>query len=115
MIAFSACSSTPAVGSIGAVLGRDGETREVFVRETPEPAAGDRGPSLIPGDQIVMVEGVYVRDLPTKDLRALLRGEPGTEVNLTIVRGSEVMRLKIKRTSLKAKLLPGKEERISED
>lgn len=85
------------------------------MRETPEPNAGEMGPFLIPGDQLVMVEGVYVRDMSTKDLRALLRGEPGTEVNLTVVRGSEVLRLKIKRTSLKAKLLPGKEERISED
>ena len=73
------------------------------------------GPHLIPGDQLVMVNGVFVRDLSTKDLRALLRGEPGTEVDVTVLRGSEVLRMKLKRTPLKSTLMPAKkEERVDE-
>lgn len=60
-----------------------------------------------------MVEGVFVRDLSTKELRALLRGEPGTAVNLTVLRGAEVLRGTMKRTALRSRMLP-KEERISE-
>lgn len=111
------CSSAPIVGSIGAVLGRDPDTRDVFVREASEPSPTATGPHLIPGDQLVMVEGVFVRDLSTKELRALLRGAPGSEVAITVARGSEVLRMHIKRTALKSKLLSSatKEERVSEE
>ena len=113
---LAGCSSAPAIGSIGAVLGRDPDTDNVFVREVPS-SGSERidHDALIPGDQIVMVEGVLVKDLSTKQLRALLRGEPGSEVHLTVARGAEVLRLKVKRTALKSKLLPAKEERVSEE
>ncbi len=114
LLGLVACSAPPAVGSIGAVLGRDPDTDNVFVRETPGSELPDHA-ALIPGDQIVMVEGVLVKDLTTKQLRVLLRGEPGSEVHLTVARGSEVLRLKVKRTALKSKLLPAKEERVSEE
>lgn len=111
-----ACASQPSVGSIGVVLGRDPDTGDVFVREAPESNPDDpNGQHLIPGDQLVMVAGVFVRDLSTKDLRALMRGDPGSEVDVTVLRGSEVLRMKIKRTALKSKLLPTKEERITEE
>ena len=35
-----ACASAEPVGSIGVVLGRDGESGEIFVREVPEPPPG---------------------------------------------------------------------------
>lgn len=115
LLVLAACGAPPAVGSIGAVLGRDPETREVYVREVP--GADDDTPArstLIPGDQLVMVEGTFVRDLPTKELRALLRGEPGTEVAVTVVRGGEVLRLRVKRAALKPRLSLRKEERLEE-
>lgn len=108
------CSSPPQVGSIGVVLGRDGESQEVFVREAPEGADLPDGRQLIPGDQLVMVDGVYVRDLGTKDLRARLRGEVGSEVDVTVLRGGEVLRFKVKRTALKSRLSLGSEEQVTE-
>lgn len=111
----TACSSSPPVGSIGVVLGRDAETQEIYVRDAPPRTAPvpDGSLELVAGDEIVMVEGVFVRDLSTKELRALLRGEPGTAVNLTVLRGAEVLRGTMKRTALRSRMLP-KEERISE-
>jgi ferredoxin len=106
------CASQPAVGSINAVLGKDSESGKLFVRETP--MADAPGLHLIPGDEIIMVDGHHVRDMDTQRLRTLLRGEPGTEVNLTVARGGEVLRMKVRRTTLRAALLPKKEERIEE-
>ena len=44
-----------------------------------------------------MIEGVYVRDLDAKTIREKLRGEAGSIVSLTILRGEEVIHLRIAR------------------
>jgi C-terminal processing protease CtpA/Prc len=115
----TACGGAPSEGSIGVVLARDPESRAVFVREIPEPA-GPKGdlpdvePPLLPGDELLMVEGLYVRDLPKDDLRKRLRGPPGSKVKLTVIRGGQVLRLEVVRTPLKAAIGRPREERIEE-
>jgi C-terminal processing protease CtpA/Prc len=108
------CGSS-ATGSVGAVFTRDADTRSLVVREAPELADG-APPELRAGDQVLMIDGWYVRDLPSKDVRAKLRGEVGTTVRLTIVRnGDEVHHLVIKRTELGARRAAApKEERLAE-
>ncbi len=114
LLLASACA-TGTVGSIGAVLGRDGDSGAVFVRETPEGNAGERA-GLRPGDEIVFVDGRDVRDLDVEHLRKVLRGDPGSHVSLTVLRGGEVVRLRVERAPLHA-LVPKKpdaEEKLSE-
>jgi carboxyl-terminal processing protease len=103
------------IGSVGAVFGRDNETRALVVREAPAGAAGARA-GLMPGDQVLMINGVYVRDLTATDVRAKLRGDVGTTVKLTIVRnGDEVHHLVVKRGELgERRPPPPREERIAE-
>ncbi len=102
------------VGSVGAVFSRDNETRELIVREAP-PGAGAEKAGLLPGDQLVMIDGWYVRGMSTKDIRARLRGEIGTTVRLTVVRGDEVHHLQVRRSGLaERRALPPREERIAE-
>ncbi|MFT3774886.1 MAG: PDZ domain-containing protein [Minicystis sp.] len=55
-------------GSIGAVLGRDNETRALHVREVPEGLGAERA-GLQPGDEIVMIEGAYVKILAADVIR----------------------------------------------
>lgn len=102
------------IGSVGAVLGVDGETGAVVVREAREGLAADKA-GLRPGDEILMIDGVYARDLGAAAVRDKLRGPPGSTVDLTVVRGEEVLRVTVTRAPLAAPAAPPppKEERIA--
>ncbi|MBL8742213.1 MAG: PDZ domain-containing protein [Myxococcales bacterium] len=106
------CAAGSEIGSIGAVLGRDEETNELYVREVASSAPSAAG--LMVGDEIVMIDGVFVRGLSKNDLRLAMRGQVGSPVRVTVVRGAQVEHLTIKRTAIKAGVLPRREERISE-
>jgi carboxyl-terminal processing protease len=104
------------VGSVGAVFGRDSETRALVVRDVPVGAAASKA-GLLPGDQVLMIDGWYVKDLDAKDVRAKLRGDVGSSVQLTVVRnGDEVRHVKVTRRELGERRAPPppREERISE-
>jgi len=108
------CGGASDVGSVGAVFGRDNETRELVVREAG-PAAGTAEASLLPGDQVLMIDGWYVKGMSAKDIRARLRGDVGSTVRLTVVRGDEVHHLRVQRGPLGERRAPRpREERIAE-
>ena len=48
-----------------------------------------------------MIDGVYVRDLTSTQVRERLRGPPGSAVELTVVRGRDVRRVRVVRSALK--------------
>jgi C-terminal processing protease CtpA/Prc len=101
-------------GSVGAVLGRSTATGALHVREVPKGLGADRA-GLAPGDEIVMIDGVYVRDLGAKELQAKLRGDVGSTVSITVVRGGTVRHVVLTRTELRARAAPRpKEERLDE-
>jgi len=97
---------------VGAVFGRDNETNALYVRDVP-PGLGAEEAGLLPGDQVVMIDGLYVRDMDEREIRRKLRGEVGSTVALTVLRGDEVRRVSVVRSALrKQKVLPPREERI---
>jgi C-terminal processing protease CtpA/Prc len=104
-VALAAASCADRTGSIGAVLARDHATRAVRVREVPA-GLGASDADLRPGDEIVMIAGRYARDLDDRELRGALRGDVGSAVDLVIVRGDEVRRVRVKRTALRAPAPP---------
>lgn len=106
--------SGPSMGSVGAVLGVDNETGAVHVREVREGLAADKS-GLLPGDEILMIDGIYVRDLGAPAVRERLRGNVGSSVELTVVRGDEVLRVKLVRKPLGEASAPppAREERIA--
>jgi C-terminal processing protease CtpA/Prc len=113
-VALVACGGASGPGSVGAVFGRDSETRALVVREAPPGAAAEKA-GLQPGDEVVMIDGWYVRDMSGKDVRAKLRGEVGSTVRLTVVRGDDVRHVRVLRGALGERHPPPpREERISE-
>lgn len=90
-----ACAGV-AQGSIGAVLSHDRTTGALTVVEAP-PGLGAEAAGLYPGDRVKMIDGFLVDDLDPRAIQARLRGDVGTEVTLTVVRGDEVLHLEIER------------------
>ena len=110
---LAAACSGPSQGTVGAVLGIQNDTGAVFVRETPEGFAADKA-GLLPGDEILMIDGVYARDLGRAGVLEKLRGDAGSSVALTVVRGSEVLHVKLVRSERgPAKAAAPAEERVA--
>jgi C-terminal processing protease CtpA/Prc len=62
-----------------------------------------------------MIDGVYVRDLGADQIRTKLRGDAGTTVALTVVRGDEVKHVTVTRASMRERRpAPPREEKIAE-
>lgn len=102
------------VGSVGAVFGRDNDTHTLYVREVP-PGLGAEDAGLLAGDQIVMIDGLYVRDMNEKEIRANLRGEAGSKVELTILRGNDVHHVRVTRSERRThEALQPREQKIAE-
>jgi C-terminal processing protease CtpA/Prc len=95
------CGGGGGIGGVGAVFGRDNETHALYVREAP-PGLGAEEAGILAGDQIVMIDGLYVRDLSEKEIRAKLRGEVGSKVALTILRGNDVHHVRVTRSERRA-------------
>ena len=100
LLVIAGCGSSD-VGSIGAVLGRSNDDHALYVRDVPEGLAADQA-GLLPGDEIVMIDGTYVRTLSAEELQAKLRGDIGSHVSLTVSRGELVVRVDVTRTALSA-------------
>jgi carboxyl-terminal processing protease len=110
-VAVAAGCAGAQAGSVGAVLGRDNDSHAVYVRDVPPGLAAEKA-GLLPGDEILMIDGIYVRDLSSKELRARLRGDVGSTVELTVVRGNEVRQLRVRRGALQDQEIAPREERI---
>lgn len=87
-------------GSIGAHLSRDNETGSLYVQDLFPGLAGERA-GLLPGDEIVMIDGHYVREFEAARIREMLRGPVGTGLRLTVVRGDLVLRVRLSRSELR--------------
>ena len=77
-------------GEVGAGVGVEMAERDGWVkvlRTTPDNPAREAG--ILAGDIIYKVDGEVVTDLTTEEIANLVRGEAGTSVELTVVRGNE--------------------------
>ena len=83
-------------GTIGAMLGQRSDGR-VFVREAPPGLAADKA-GVREGDEIILIDGIDVRQLDERRLHQALSGEVGDPVKLTILRNNSVVRVTLQRT-----------------
>ena len=83
-------------GTIGANLGRQDDGR-LFIREVPTGLAAAKA-GLKPGDEITLINGRDVRAFDDKGVHAILSGEVGDTVKLTVIRGEQVLHVTLQRT-----------------
>ena len=94
-----ACGSS-APGTIGAALGQRTDHR-LFVRAMP-PGEGAARAGLLEGDEILLIDGKNVRAMSEDDVRRAVRGDVGSALVLTVLRGTEKLEIKVVRTPLLA-------------
>ncbi len=86
----------PDRGTIGAVLGQTSDQRLVL-REVPETLAAGRA-GLLPGDELLLIDGRDVRELDSRGVHRALSGSLGGPVKLTLLRDGRVIRVTLRRT-----------------
>lgn len=96
---FCGCGSS-APGTIGAALGQRTDHR-LFVRSMP-PGQGAERAGLQEGDEILLIDGKDVRGMSPEEVRRAVRGDVGSSMLLTILRGTEKREIKVVRTPLLA-------------
>jgi C-terminal processing protease CtpA/Prc len=90
-------SCAPSKGTIGAVIAQDGASGRLFLRDVPPSLAAGQA-KLKPGDEILLIDGLDVRRLDPQQINALLTGEVGAPVKLTVIRQEQVLRVTLRRT-----------------
>ena len=95
LFSFSAC--LPQKGTIGAVISQDDDSGRLFLRDVPPGLAAAKA-NLKAGDEILLIDGLDVRFMDTKQIHAALVGEVDTPVKLTLIRDEQVLRVTLKRT-----------------
>jgi carboxyl-terminal processing protease len=115
LLLLTACAATASEGTVGAVFLRDRDTHTLLVKDAPVGGAAANA-GLEAGDEVVMIDGFYTRELSSKDVRVKLRGEVGSTVRLTVVRkADEVHHIVVTRAERGERHPPPpREERISE-
>src|ERR1051326_7410571 len=105
----AACAGQPA-GDVGLELTRQYYLRVIAARDG-SPAAK---PGLQTGDYVRAIDGKPARDLSVFEGTRLLRGEPGTKVTLTVIRGNAaeprdfaLVRERIPATIVSGKIMSG--------
>jgi C-terminal processing protease CtpA/Prc len=100
--ALSLCAAScaaSAVGSIGAMLGKDNQTGQLFVREVP-PGMGAAVAGVREGDEVIAIDGAPVDAMSPTEVHQRLEGGVGTNVVLRVVRGGVTYKITIVRGPL---------------
>jgi carboxyl-terminal processing protease len=96
-------SMTGRYGGVGAVVRKRGNFVTIIEPYEDSPAAKA---GLWPGDKIISVEGKAVGGKNTDDVVRLMKGQPGTPVQLVIERSGKPMTVNIIREEIKSKNVP---------
>lgn len=81
--------------------------QHLVVRSTP-PGLGAASAGVLPGDEILLIDGRDARAMRAAEVHRALSGEVGAPVKLTLVRDSAIVRVMVTRTPVpKAPPSPG--------
>jgi S1-C subfamily serine protease len=86
----------PEPGVIGAVLGKDHHTGQLFVNEVP-PGMAAANAGIRIGDEVLAIDGAPVAEMSALEVFRRLNGGVGTKVVLLIARSGTVERVELVR------------------
>lgn len=92
----TAAGCAPDRGTIGAVLAQSADQRLILHEVPPTLAAGRAG--LMPGDELLLIDGRDVRELDERGVHRALLGSVGDPVKLTLLRDGRVIRVTVRRS-----------------
>ncbi len=92
---LAACA--PEHGTIGAILGQDGEGH-LYVREVASGLAAEQV-DVHAGDEILLIDGRDARAMSPSAVHDALGGTVGAKVRLTLVRDGRIVRVTLSRTA----------------
>jgi carboxyl-terminal processing protease len=98
-LAVMLAQCAPTMGSIGAMLVQSHPDGKVTVRDAP-PGLPAAQAGLVPGDQILFINGRDVRDMSPDAIHLALEGEVGSTVELTVAHRGQIERMLLKRAPL---------------
>ena len=98
VVAVIGCGSN--MGSIGAMLGKSHADGRLVVKATPQGMEASKA-GLQPGDEILTIDGRDARRMKAEEVHEALVGPVDSTVDLTVLRGDQVIRLQVKRGPLK--------------
>jgi carboxyl-terminal processing protease len=93
------------MGSIGAVLVQSHPEGKVTVRDVP-PGLPAAQAGIVPGDEILFIQGRDVRDMSPDSIHLALEGEVGSTVELTVQHQGKIERVALKRAPLEPSKRP---------
>jgi carboxyl-terminal processing protease len=93
------------MGSIGAVLVQSHPDGKVSVRDAP-PGLPAAQAGILPGDEILFIQGRDVRDMSPDSIHLALEGQVGTTVELTVQHQGRIERISLKRAPLEPSKRP---------
>lgn len=91
---------------IGVTISAQTESGGVEVLQI-EPDGGAKAAGMQIGDIILAVEGKYISEIGIDEAKNLIRGEEGTQVDLTILRGEESLTLAVTRQIIQVEVASG--------
>jgi carboxyl-terminal processing protease len=93
------------MGSIGAVLVQSHPDGKVIVRDAP-PGLPAAQAGIVPGDEILFIQGRDVRDMSPDSIHLALEGQVGSDVELTLLHQGKIERINLKRAPLEPSKRP---------
>lgn len=98
MVVLGTACGSAAPGTIGAALGQRAD-RRLFVRSLP-PGEGAERAGLRLDEEIVALDGKEVSGMSQEDIRRAVRGDVGSTLTVTVLRGGVRREVKVTRTPL---------------
>ena len=91
---------------VGITISRQEEGDGYDILEVSPGGSAQEG-GILPGDLLIEVEGQSTSEMTMEEVKRVVRGEIGTEVTLTVLRGEEILSFTLERREIRVEVAKG--------